>query len=157
MKTAPALLASMAITLLGLAAALPAHAQASKEVRIKQAEILKHPIAEVALAFADLLNAGKLDEAMTKLASKKSLENWKKEPASEKADIAKYYLRQVPKREQYKSDIEKGGLLLVDGGLATLNVVKTTSKSTGPGALQGSSATSAIAFVQEGGQWKVRI
>jgi hypothetical protein len=31
---------------------VPAHAQASKEVRIKQADILEHPIAEVALAFS---------------------------------------------------------------------------------------------------------
>ena len=135
---------------LGIGAALSA-----AETRIKGAEILKHPIGDLALRYADALHGGGMDDAM-KLASKKAQAEWKRLPASERAESSAYLKKMIPKRTELAAGIQAGGILLIeDDSRATLNVVTTESTSKEPGVVQSTSSTVAIPFVLEGGQWRV--
>lgn len=127
----------------------------AKEVRIPGADILKHPIHDLALQYADAIHSG-APEAFLKLASAKKQAEWKAEPESERKAIVAYYRKTIPKKADLAAGIRSGGILIVeDDSRATLNVVTTESKSNEPGVVQATSTTVGIPFVLEGGQWRV--
>jgi hypothetical protein len=163
----------VALPLLTLAAALPMSVQAgpaslgspgpfstvavavAAETRLQGAAILQNPIGDLALRYADLLHAGKMDDAM-KLASTTAQAGWKALPASERTASADFRRKLIPPRAALAAGIRAGGVLIIEGdSRATLNVVTVEQKSPKPGVVESSSGTIAIPFVQEGGQWKL--
>lgn len=127
----------------------------AKEVRITGVDILKHPIHDLALQYADTIHSG-APEAFLKLGSAKKQTDWKAEPESERKEITAYYRKTIPKRADLAAGIRSGGILIIeDDSRATLNVVTTESKSKEPGVVQSTSTTVGIPFVLEGGQWRV--
>ena len=134
-------------------AGAPAPAQ---EVRIAGAEILEHPIYDLALKYSDAVHSGS-PEAFLKLASSESKAKWKAEPESERKEITAFYRKMVPKKADLAAGITAGGLLIVeDDAVATLNIVTFESASKEPGVVRSTSSTVAMPFVLEGGQWKVK-
>lgn len=128
----------------------------AKEVRITGADILKHPIYDLALQYSDAIHSG-APEAFLKLTSTKSQDAWKSEPESERKEIVAYYRKTIPKKVALAAGIRSGGILIIeDDSLATLNVVTTESTSKEPGVVQSTSTTVGIPFVLEGGQWRVK-
>ena len=135
---------------------LPANdapAAPTSESRVEGADLAKHPAVDVVLQYADLVHAGKMDEAIAKLGSTDAQDRWKALPASEKKESAAFRKRITPPRAELARAIAAGGLLLVDGATATLNVITveaaTAQKSTG------SSTTLAIPLALDKGQWKI--
>ncbi|MBL8113379.1 MAG: hypothetical protein JNK60_10870 [Acidobacteria bacterium] len=134
---------------------VPGQEEPVNEKRIQGAEILEHPIGDLALRYADSLQTGRMEDAM-KLASTKAQADWKALPASEKMESAAFIRKMVPKRAVLEAGIRSGGLLIIeDDARATLNVITTEQKSTQPGVVSGSSTTTAIPFVMEAGAWKL--
>ena len=126
-----------------------------KETRIQGADILKHPIGALALQYADLLHAGKMDDVM-RLATAEAQAKWKAEPASERAESAAYRKKTVPKRAALSAAIQSGGLLIIeDDARASLNLISSEQSSTTPGVVTSTSTTTAIGFAMEDGQWKL--
>jgi len=127
----------------------------AKEVRITGADILKHPIHDLALQYADAIHSGAPDSFL-KLASTKKQAEWKAEPESERKEITAYYRKTIPKRAELAAGIRSGGILIIeDDSRATLHVVTTESTSKEVGVVQSTSTTVGIPFVLEGGQWRV--
>jgi hypothetical protein len=149
MKKTSKFVAALSLALLGIGAALSA-----TETRVKGAEILKHPIGDLALKYADALHGGGIEDAM-KLASKKAQAKWKKLPASERAESSAFLKKMVPEKNELAAGIQAGGILIIEDSRATLNVVKVEQKSAKPGTVDSSSTTIALPFELEGGQWKV--
>lgn len=121
--------------------------------RVEGAELSSHPASAVVLQYADLVHAGKVDEAMARLASADALAKWKTLPASEKAESAAFRARMLPTRDAIAKALASGGVLLVEGETATLNLITmapaTASNSTG------TSTTVVIPLTLENGQWKL--
>jgi len=127
----------------------------AKETRIQGADILEHPIGALALQYADLLHAGTMDEVM-RLATTESQAKWKSEPASERAEIAAYCKKTVPKRAAMTAAIQSGGILIIeDDARASLNLVQSEQRSTTPGVVTSTSTTTAIPFAMEDGRWRL--
>jgi hypothetical protein len=128
---------------------------ASKEERVNGPDILKHPIGTLALQYVDLVQGGKMDEAM-RLATTAAQAKWKAEPASERAESAAFRKKILPTRAQLTSALQSGGVLIIeDDARATLNVIRTEQKSSKPGESSSSSSTVAIPFAKENGQWRL--
>jgi hypothetical protein len=127
----------------------------ANEVRIQGAEILEHPIGELALKYSDLLHAGKMDEVM-KLATEKAQAEWKAAPASERAESTDYRKKTTPKRAELAAAIDAGGVLIIqDDALAGLNIIVIDQSSTGPGQMSSTSTTTSIGFRKEKGEWRL--
>ena len=136
------------MTLLPLPAAL-----AQSETRIKGPEIMKHPIGPLALQYVELVSAGRMEDAL-KLASSKPQAEWKKYPG-ERASYMGFMKKMMPSRADLEASLQGGAILIVEGKLATLNVIKTQQQSTKPGDVTSTSTTVAIPFVLEDGKWRV--
>jgi hypothetical protein len=157
MKFALPAIVALPLLLLGIAVTTPAAAQTApaKETRIQKADILKHPIGQLALKYADALHGGSMDEAM-KLASGKAQARWKSDPEGERKESTNYLKKTIPNRAALAAGIEAGGVLIIENGArATLNVVKFEVDSSKSGVVQSSSSTIAMPFVFEGGQWRL--
>lgn len=127
----------------------------AKETRIQGADILKHPIGALALQYADLLHAGKMDDVM-RLATAEAQAKWKAEPASERAESAAYRKKTLPKRAALSAAIQSGGLLIIeDDTRASLNLIQSEQRSTTPGVVTATSTTTSIGFAMEDGKWKL--
>jgi len=138
----------------------PAEPDRSKETRIEDADILEHPIAALASQYLDFIHAGKIDDAK-KLATTAVQAEWRKEPASEKAESLAYFTKNLPTRAAMTTGLKAGknfrGVLIIDDDtLATLNLIVSEQTKTGPNTTAYTSTTMSIAFEKEGGQWKVR-
>jgi len=121
--------------------------------RIEGAELVKHPAVAVVLQYADLVHAGKVDEAIATVGSTRAQAKWKALPASEKKESAAFRARILPARAELSKAIQSGGLLLVEGDVATLNLIKiepATAQNS-----KGTSTTVAIPLALENGQWKI--
>ena len=130
-----------------------AGAAAAPAARIEGAALAKHPASAVVLQYADLVHAGKVDEAIAKLGSTQAQAKWKALPAGEKKESAAFRARMLPARAELAKAIQAGGLLLVEGDVATLNLIKiepATAQNS-----KGSSTTVAIPLTLENGQWKI--
>jgi hypothetical protein len=93
---------------------------------VEGANLASHPASAVVLQYVDLLHAGKLDEAMARLGSTKAQAEWKALPASEKKESADFRMRTLPKRADVAKSLASGGVLLMQGDEATLNLITMT-------------------------------
>jgi hypothetical protein len=71
------------------------------------------------------------------------------------AAINNFLRKFLPTRASLEASLPTGGVLIVEGDQATLNVVATEQQSASPGSVTSTSTTTAIPFVMEGGQWKI--
>lgn len=149
-----ALAVLLSLPLMGGVLVAPAPAQAVEETRILNGDILKHPIAEVAVHYAEAVHAGKQAD-MLKLTSANGQTAFKAEPPGEQQASMRFLKMFIPAPEALKAGIESGGVLILEGETATLNVVTTQTERTTPGDVTSSSTTVAMPFVLEGGAWKI--
>ncbi len=126
----------------------------ANETRVEGADLLKHPIAALAVQYVELVHGGKIEEAM-RLASAEAQAQWKTEPASERAASAAYRRKTLPSVAEFKTLLPSGVLIIEDGARATLNVIKQEQRTTKPGTVEYSSTTVAIPFVLEKGVWRL--
>jgi len=147
-------LARAQVTALAKAVGGPAGAAAAipKEERIEGAAILAHPIGALALRYATALHA-KGD--VSALSSTAAQARRKAMPAGERAESDAFMRKMLPAAAALEAGIRAGGVLLIEGGKATLNVVSSQSAKGKDGSITSSSTTSAIAFELEDGAWKV--
>jgi len=130
------------------------------EVRVENADILKHAIGTLALKYLDLVHAGKMSEAMN-LSSTGAQAKWKAEPANEKAESLAYLKKNLPTRASVEAGLKSGGgmrgiLIIEDDKLATLNFIVSERKAAGPNTTNFSSTTQSMGFENEKGAWRVR-
>lgn len=130
-------------------------ASPSEETRIEGDDLLKHPVARLATEYVELVHAGKIDDAMRRLASTEAQEQWKAEPASERAASLDFRKRTLPTPAEFKSLLPTGVLIVEDGERGMLNVIRKEQRSSKPGTVEYSSTTVAIPFVLENGAWKL--
>lgn len=124
------------------------------ETRVDGAELVKHPIAALAIQYVDLIHAGKMDEAM-RLATTTAQANWKADPPSERAESTAYRRRTLPTGAQLKAALPNSVLLIADGQRATLNVIRSEQSSKTPGTISATSETTMMPFAMENGQWRL--
>jgi hypothetical protein len=94
---------------------------AASRVEIKGAAILDHACGKVAVKHMGLVHAGKMDEA-TKLGSKEMQEQWKAMPAADRTMMTGMMKETSKTEAQFSAEIKSGGVLVVEGGKATLTV-----------------------------------
>ena len=114
---------------------------AQDPVEIRGEAILKHPIGDIVIQAAELLSAGKIDQAM-QLRSKEDQSEWKKSPADEKEHKAALWKDRAPAPAAYRDAIRKAGLLTIEGPMAKLVVPFDKGKEV------------IAAFELEGGTWR---
>lgn len=128
-------------------------AAAPPVTRIEGAELTRHPATALVLQYADLVHAGRLERAIATLGSTKAQAAWKALPAAEKKESATFRRGMLPTRAALSAALASGGVLLVEGETATLNVITMTPATAANS--RGTSTTVAIPLVQEQGQWKL--
>ena len=124
---------------------------AQAETRIKGADIMKHPIGPLAVQYVDLVQAGRMEDAV-KLSYDKAQAEWKKYPG-ERASYTRFMTKMMPSRADLDASLKGSAILVVEGNRATLNVIKMEQQSASPGTATGTSTTVGIPFVVEGGKW----
>jgi hypothetical protein len=122
-------------------------------VRVEGPALTKHPSIAIVLQYVDLVQADKTEEAITRFGSTSAQEEWKAQPASERRESAAFRKRMLPARAELTRAIASGGLLLIEGDRATLNVIKMAPATATKGT--GSSTTIAIPLALENGVWKI--
>lgn len=143
-------------SILALAAALlvlSVSPVSAEETRIKGAEIMKHPIGPLAVQYVDLVQAGRMEDAV-KLSYAKAQAEWTKYPG-ERASYTNFMKKMMPSKSDLDASLKSSAILIVDGNKATLNVIKMEQQSGSPGSVTGTSTTVGIPFVMEAGKWKV--
>ena len=126
---------------------------AAPPARIEGPALAKHPSVDVVLQYADLVRSGNVEAALARFGSTQAQAKWKALPASEKKESAAFRARMLPARPALTKAIQSGGVLLVEGERATLNVITiepATEKNS-----KGTSTTVAIPLTRENGQWKI--
>ena len=121
--------------------------------RVEGAALGSHPAVNVVLQYADLVHAGKIEEAIGTLGSTQAQAKWKAYPASEKKESAAFRRRVIPTRAAIAKALQSGGVLLIEGDRATLNVI-TMQPATATNS-KGTSTTVAIPLALENGSWKI--
>ncbi len=115
--------AVLSLPLLGRAEAAPAE--------IKGAAILDHPCGKVAVKQMGLAHAGKMDEAVAKLGSKKMQDEWKSMSADDRSTLAGMMKDLSVSEAEFKSEIKSGGLLVIDGNSGTMTIKKERKDANG--------------------------
>jgi hypothetical protein len=126
----------------------------SVEVRVEGAAIMTHPVGKLAVEFARLLHAGKTAERLA-LSSQGARDRRQAMPASEQRESDAYVAKTIPAAAALEAAIRAGGVLLVNGAKATLNVTSSESRKNADGSVTASASTMAMPFEQEKGVWKV--
>jgi hypothetical protein len=124
-----------------------------KSERIEGAAILAHPIGALAVRYATALRAKGGDVAA--LSSRAAQDRRQSMPKSERVESDAFVRKMVPDAAGMEAAIRAGGILLVEGPKATLNLVRAESTRNADGSVSSSSTTSAIPFALENGGWKV--
>ena len=122
----PAVAAAVAL----LAALVAAAAGAQEKTEVRGAAILDHPCGKTALRHMGLLHAGKYEEAWA-LATPQVREHWDAMPEGQRKAIFRA-LRDMSEAEgEFSAEIQRLGVLVVEGDAATLTVEKTTKTENG--------------------------
>ena len=122
-------------------------------VRIEGPALTSHPAIPVVQQYLDLVHADKTADAIARFGTAKAQAAWKAEPASEQRASAAFRKRLLPTRADLTRTLASGGLLLVEGDTATLNIIKMEPATAARGT--GSSTTVAIPLALENGAWKI--
>lgn len=118
--------------------------------RLEGAAILEHDIGRVAVDYARALRSGQPVDAFTGAAAKAKRAAL---PEGERRESDAFVKRLVP--ADLAAAIRAGGVLLIEGSKATLNVVRTETTKGGGGTVTATSTTVAIPFEKDGEAWKV--
>jgi hypothetical protein len=134
-------------------------AEPANETRIENADVLKHPIGPLALQYVELVHGGRIDEAK-RLAAAEVQAKWNSESAQERTESLDYLRKTLPTKAELSAGLQSGGrvtvvLLIEDDTIATLNIIRSEQRTTGPNTTTYSSSTTTIGFVMERGQWKL--
>jgi len=148
MREAVLVLCAACVTLMPMAPAL-----AQPETRIKGADIMKHPIGPLAFQYVELVQAGRMEDAL-KLSHNKAQAEWKKYPGERKSYTG-FMKKMMPSRADLEKSLQGSAILVIEGQRATLNSIKTEQQASSPGSITSSSTTVGIPFVMEDGKWKV--
>jgi len=132
-----AVIGVLAVALVAGAAAFP-----QEQSPIKGEAALKHPAVQLALKAAELIKAGKVDEAFA-LGTKQSQSDEKSIPAAERRDFLASITAKTPDPKALSDAIRKGGELNILGGdMAVLNVPVANGRIM-------------AYFAREGGAWRL--
>ena len=107
-----------------------------------------------------MVHAGRLDDAY-RVATSAAQARWKSESSTERGESAAYLRKNLPTRPALEAALKAGSaalrgvLVIEDDSRATLNILRSESKSTGPGKTSYTSSTVTIGFAKEGGEWRV--
>lgn len=138
---------TLALALLALATlALPAHAAKSE---VKGAALLEHPAVKVAMENMSLMHAGKIAEAV-KLGTKQMQADWKAMPADDRKMMSEMMQTFSVADADFRADIQKYGVLSVDGDHATLTITKAMKDANGS-----NTETKTVHLQMEDGSWRV--
>ncbi len=120
--------------------------------QIKGPDIMKHPIGPLAVQYVELVQSGRMEDAI-KLSSNKEQAEWKKYP-SERTATANFMKKMMPSPADLQASLKGSAILVVEGNRATLNVIKIEPQAGAPGNVTTTSSTVGMPFVLEGGKWK---
>ena len=123
------------------AAVTPAAILTQPPTEIKGEAILKHPIGMLAMKAAELLAAGKIEETVA-LESKPSQEEWKKESAADRKELAERRRTRAPTPTDFAEAIRRSGVLTIEGDRAGIEA------TTASGEIR-------AMFEREAGQWRL--
>lgn len=132
---------------LALVALSPAAGAEPKE--IKGAAILEHPAAKVAMKNMSLMHAGKVEEAV-KLGTKATQDQWNAMPAEDRKLMSEMMTAFAIADDEFRADVEKFGVLVIDGDRATLTIKKEVKDDSGSG-----TQTTTLRLQMEDGEWRV--
>lgn len=126
--------------------ALPAVAETSE---LKGAALLDHPATQAAIKNMSLMHAGKVDEAV-KMGTKAMQAQWHALPDEDRKMMSEMMTAFAVADEEFRADLEKFGVLSIDGDRATLTIKKETKDETGSG-----SQTTTLRLQKEDGEWRM--
>ncbi len=138
MRIARALVVALPLSVVGTVSSSPVAAQAP--TMIKGEAILAHPAGMLALRAAELLAAGKIEDAI-RLRTAAGQAEWKKEPAAEREESARRMKDRAPDPKRFAEEIRKGGVLTVFKDRASLE------------SPYGDGGEVAAMFTLDGGKW----
>jgi hypothetical protein len=99
---------------------LAARADADAQVtRLKGDDALKHPAVQLALKAAELMKAGKVDEAMA-LGTKEALSEWKAMPPADRQEMGAGLAKRAPDPKAFVEAVLKNGELTISGNTGVL-------------------------------------
>lgn len=131
----PALVAAVCLA----AATTPARAQDDGPIRGETA--LAHPAVQLAVKAAELIEAGRIDEAMA-LRTAESRSEWTQMPAGDRRDYGARITRLTPEAKSFAADVRAFGELTISGNSAVLGVQTPTRRM-------------AAYFDRENGAWRI--
>jgi hypothetical protein len=103
---------------------------ASAATEVKGAAILDHPCGKVSVQHMGLVHAGKMVEA-AKLGTPEMQKKWN-DLSAEDREMMSGMMKEMSKTEaEFSKEIKESGLLVVDGGKATLTVTKVQKDANG--------------------------
>jgi hypothetical protein len=130
-------------------------AAAATTTELRGADIFGHPVGQLALCYAELVHAGRMDEALA-LSTEGEREKARTQSPVQRQRRERFRRKVVPSPVLFSSAIEHGGVLSIHGETAFLEVVLTESRREEPdGSVTSSSTTLALPFVLENGAWRV--
>jgi hypothetical protein len=121
-----------------LVAWVDAHAQVT---RLKGDEALKHPAVQLALKAAELMKAGKVDEAMA-LQTKEALSEWKAMRPADRQEMGAGIAKRSPDPKAFADAVLKNGELTISGTTGVLGFAIGGNRG-------------AAYFEREAGNWRV--
>mgnify|MGYP001281139880 CR=1 FL=1 len=116
-RTVVGVMAAMSVVVGGAAVASAAPTE------IKGAAILQHACGKVSVEQMGLVNSGKMAEAV-KLGTAEMQTEWNAMPKEDREMMTGMMKEMSVSAAQFTKDIQAGGLLVVDGGAATLTVTQ---------------------------------
>lgn len=98
--------------------------------KVTGAAILQHPCGQVSVRHMVLVHGGKTEEAF-RLGTPDMQAQWKALPAKEREMMAAMMRSMSQTRKDYEADINRFGVLTIDGSAATLKITKTRRDASG--------------------------
>lgn len=132
-------LATLAAAVGFAVSATPARAQVGAPIKGEAA--LAHPAVQLAVRAAELVKAGKIDEAMA-LRTRESQSEWKQMPAGDRRDLAARLTTITPDPTSFAADVRAFGELTISGNSAVLGVATPKRRM-------------AAYFDREDGAWRI--
>jgi hypothetical protein len=121
---------------------------------LRGSEILGHPVGKLAISYAELVHAGRMDDALD-LATVAEQERACSQSLGQRHRSEEFKRKMLPRPPHFLSAIEQGGVLSIQGAAAFLEIVTTTRREEPDGSVTSSSTRVALPFALENGEWRV--
>jgi hypothetical protein len=118
------------VSLLAFAVLTLSAAGSARASEFKGAAILDHACGKTSVQQMALVHAGTMEESL-KLGTPEMQAQWKAMPAEDQKMMAGMMKDMSQSEPEFKAAIQAGGLLVVDGGAATLTVKKENKDANG--------------------------